>query len=99
MQLLLIKGHRSSLPCGSPYPAALGRSCQSDIPGCREVVIEGENWLLCKPKDAGSPFEATKHFLTLPTAQREQMGKAGRAHMEEVFDKRKVVEMTVKNLF
>ncbi len=79
--------------------AAMGRPLiTSDIPGCREAVIEGESGMLCKPQNADSLYTAMKHFLTLPTSRRAQMGIAGRRHMEEVFDKRKVVEMTVKNL-
>ena len=37
--------------------------------------------------------------ISLPDAQREEMGKAGRRHMEAVFDKNKVVEKTVQNLY
>ena len=80
--------------------AAMGRPLiTSDIPGCKEAVVERESGLLCKPKDPDSLYETMKYFLTIPSDQRAQMGKAGRRHMEEVFDKKKVVEMTVKNLF
>lgn len=70
----------------------------SDIPGCREAVIPGESGLLCKPQDADSLYETMKHFLSVPVQIRTQMGKAGRAHMENVFDKRKVVEETMRGL-
>lgn len=70
----------------------------SDIPGCREAVIEGESGLLCRPKDADSLYEAMKRFLSLPPKTRAQMGRAGRAHMEAVFDKKKVVADTISAL-
>ena len=70
----------------------------SDIPGCREAVIEGESGLLCRPKDADSLDEAMKRFLSLPPETRAQMGRAGRAHMEAVFDKKKVVADTISAL-
>ena len=70
----------------------------SDIPGCREAVIEGESGLLCRPKDADSLYEAMKRFLSLPPETRAQMGRAGRAHMEAVFDKKKVVADTISAL-
>ncbi|MBQ8622043.1 MAG: glycosyltransferase family 4 protein [Oscillospiraceae bacterium] len=80
--------------------AAMGRPLiTSDIPGCKEAVIERKSGLLCKPKDPDSLYQTMKCFLTVPSDQRAQMGKAGRRHMEEVFDKKKVVELTVKNLF
>lgn len=79
--------------------AAMGRPViTSDIPGCREAVIDGESGLLCNAKDEESLYRAMKKFLELPKDVREQMGKAGRKRMEEVFDKKKVVEETMKGL-
>ena len=71
----------------------------SDIPGCREAVIPGVSGLLCLSQDADSLHNAMKQFLSLPAKEREEMGKAGRRHMEEVFDKKKVVVETVKMIF
>ena len=70
----------------------------SNIPGCKEAVREGVSGLLCEPKNADSLYEAMKCFLNLPHETRTQMGRAGRAHMEAVFDKKKVVMETVKEL-
>ena len=71
----------------------------SNIPGCREAVIPDQSGLLCQSKNEGSLYEAMKHFLSLPHEEKARMGLAGRAHMEAVFDKKKVVEATVKELF
>lgn len=80
--------------------AAMGRPLiTSDIPGCREAVVEGVSGLLCRPKDADSLYDAMKRFLRLSREQRQEMGKAGRTHMEAVFDKDKVVAKTVENLY
>lgn len=79
--------------------AAMGRPLiTSNIPGCREAVIDGESGLLCQPKDADSLYEAMKRFLALTPGDRERMGRAGRAHMEAVFDKRIVVRKTTEEL-
>lgn len=79
--------------------AAMGRPLiTSDIPGCREAVVEGKSGLLCQTKDTKSLYECMKRFLTLPREDRAEMGKAGRRHMEKVFDKRKVVSETMKEL-
>ena len=79
--------------------ASMGRPViTSNIPGCTEAVQDGVSGLLCQPKDADSVYEAMKHFLSLPAETRIQMGRAGRAHMEAVFDKKKVVAETVKAL-
>lgn len=80
--------------------AAMGRPLiTSDIPGCKEAVIDGVSGLLCQPKNADSLHFAMKRFLSLSNEQRQAMGKAGRQHMEAVFDKNKVVEKTIQNLY
>jgi galacturonosyltransferase len=70
----------------------------SSIHGCKEAVVDKESGLLCEPKNADSLYECMKLFCSLPTHTRAQMGLRGRRHMEEVFDKKKVVEKTVKEL-
>ena len=69
----------------------------SDIPGCRESVIEGKSGLLCTPKDADSLYNAMKKMVNC--SDREAMGVTGRRHMEQVFEKSIVVNETVKMLF
>lgn len=79
--------------------AAMGRPLiTSRIPGCMEAVAEGVSGLLCQPGDVDSLYAAMKQFLSLSDAQRQEMGRAGRRHMEENFDKRNVVLNTMKGL-
>lgn len=79
--------------------AAMGRPLiTSNIPGCKEAVIEGKTGLLCEPKNTDSLYAALRRFLDMTAEQRKAMGMAGRAHMEEVFDKKKVVEQTIRGL-
>ena len=79
--------------------AAMGRPLiTSDIPGCREAVVEGVSGLLCQSQNADSLYQTMKQFLRLPNDRRKAMGQAGRAHMEAVFDKQKVVSRTLKGL-
>lgn len=80
--------------------AASGRPViTSDIAGCREAVIDGASGFLCRSRDDKSLYEAMKRFIGLSVEEREKMGLAGRGHMEEVFDKRKVVARTMELLF
>lgn len=79
--------------------AASGRPViTSDIHGCKEAVVEGVSGLLCQRKDAQSLYETMKTFLQLSHEEKRQMGLAGRRHMEDVFDKRKVVKQTIEKL-
>lgn len=79
--------------------AAMGRPViTSNIPGCREAVVDGKSGLLCEAKNAESLYAAMSRFLKLSVQEREAMGLAGRRHMETVFDKKRVVAQTVKCL-
>lgn len=80
--------------------AASGRPViTSDIHGCKEAVVDGVSGLLCQRKDAQSLYETMKQFLKLSHEEKRQMGLAGRKHMEDVFDKRKVVAETCNRVF
>ena len=79
--------------------AAMGRPViTSRIPGCMEAVVENESGFLCEAKNPESLYLAMRAFCGLSVEERRNMGRAGRKHMEEVFDKRKVVEDTVEAL-
>ena len=80
--------------------AASGRPViTSNIHGCMEAVEDGVSGYLCERKNAGGLYRVMKRFLELPYERRRQMGLAGRKRMEEVFDKRKVVDQTIRRLF
>ena len=80
--------------------AASGRPIiTSNIPGCKEAVVPELSGFLCEPKNTENLYEAMKRFIQLPFEEKEKMGQAGRRHMEDVFDKRKVVAETIKHLF
>ena len=79
--------------------AAMGRPViTSDIPGCRESVVPDVSGLLCQPRDPESLYRAMRRFLEMPAEARAAMGAAGRKHMERNFDKRSVVNRTIKEL-
>ena len=70
----------------------------SNIPGCKEAVVEGSG-LLCEPKNTDSLYKAMKKMISISREDREKMGQVGRKHMQDVFDKKKVVADTIKHLF
>ena len=79
--------------------ASMGRPLiTSRIHGCMEAVIEGESGFLCEPQNTDSLYEAMVRFCEMPQNKREAMGRAGRRHMEEVFDKGKVVAETLERI-
>lgn len=79
--------------------AASGRPViTSDIPGCKEAVVENVSGFLVKKRNENSLYEAMKRFLTLTYDEKRMMGLYGRKHMEKKFDKRQVVQNTITAL-
>ena len=84
----------SNLEC-----AASGRPViTSNIHGCLEAVEDGVSGYLCEKQNADNLYQVMKKFVMLPCDVRKAMGLAGRKRMEEVFDKKKVVEDTIRHL-
>lgn len=79
--------------------ASMGRPLiTSNIHGCMEAVEEDISGLLCEPRDTDSLYNAMARFMELSREEQEAMGRAGRAHMEARFDKKKVVAHTIQAL-
>ena len=79
--------------------AASGRPLiTSNIPGCREAVIDGETGYLCEAQKSDSLYEAMKSMMNNNKEIRAEMGKAGRRFMEKNFDKKNVVRSTLNHL-
>lgn len=79
--------------------AASGRPViTSNIHGCLEAVEDDVSGYLCERKNSESLYQVMKKFTGLSCEERKAMGWAGRRRMEELFDRKKVVENTIKKL-
>lgn len=79
--------------------AAMGRPLiTSNIHGCKEAVIDGKSGFLCEKQNVDSLYDVMKKFVELSYEERKAMGLSGRKHVEKVFDKKKVVEETIKEI-
>jgi glycosyltransferase involved in cell wall biosynthesis len=63
----------------------------TDVPGCSEVVEEGKNGFLAKPRDARSLAQAMLKMSNLPAEELALFGKRSRDLALEKFDDRKVL--------
>lgn len=66
----------------------------TDVPGCREVVINNENGYLVPARNPKALADAIKKLLKDETL-RKRMGERGRALVEREFDIEKIVEETL----
>lgn len=77
--------------------AASGRPViTSNIHGCLEAVENGMSGYLCQKGNVNDLYLVMKKFVILPCDVRKAMGLAGRKHMEELFDKKIVVQKTIE---
>jgi glycosyltransferase involved in cell wall biosynthesis len=60
--------------------------------GCREVVVDGENGLLCAPRDAADLARKLQHIIEMGPDARATMGARGRRMVEQRYDERIVIE-------
>lgn len=82
--------YREGLPRTIIEAMATGRAIvTTDMPGCREPVIEGENGFLVPPRDVAGLKAALQRFIDTPTLA-TTMGARSRDLAEKIYDVRKV---------
>jgi glycosyltransferase involved in cell wall biosynthesis len=91
---VVLPSYREGLPRSLLEAAAVGRPLiATDVPGCRHIVTDGENGLLCAARDAGSLARAMLRMIEAGQEQRKRWAAAGRARVEREFDERLAVRL------
>jgi glycosyltransferase involved in cell wall biosynthesis len=81
-QIVCLPSYREGLPKALLEASAAGRAIvTTDVPGCREVVTDGENGLLVPSRNGIAVANALERLLTDRTL-RLRMGRAGRERAE-----------------
>ena len=65
----------------------------TNVTGCRDIVEDKVNGLLCKVKDGKDLAEKMNEMMHIPPAERDAMGKRGREKMIREFDKKLVIQI------
>ena len=85
--------YREGVPRTLLEAAAMERPIiTTNVIGCRDVVVNGVNGLLCEARDANDLADKMTQMICLSSAQRQEMGKAGRRKVEFEFDENLVIE-------
>lgn len=80
--------------------ASMGRPLiTSNIHGCKEAVINNVSGFLCEKEDKENLYICLKKFVNLPYEDKKNMGIESRKLMKNKFDKRQIVDKTIKGLF
>ncbi|WP_296658036.1 glycosyltransferase family 4 protein [Paraburkholderia sp.] len=90
---VVLPSYREGVPRTLMEASAMGRPIvATDVPGCREVVEDGVNGLLCEARNAASLTARLADILETNRAGREKMSDLGRKKIEKEFDERGVVQ-------
>jgi glycosyltransferase involved in cell wall biosynthesis len=65
----------------------------TNVTGCRDIVDDGINGLLCRVRDGKDLAEKMKQMVNFPASQRQSMGQKGREKMIREFDKKLVIKI------
>lgn len=86
--VFVLPSYREGVPRSTQEAMALGRPViTTDVPGCRDTVIDGVNGFMVPPRDPIALAEAMRRFLERPGII-PSMGRESRRLAEERFDVR-----------
>ncbi|KVN38005.1 glycosyl transferase [Burkholderia pyrrocinia] len=90
---VVLPSYREGVPRTLMEASAMGRPIvATDVPGCRDVVADGETGLLCAARDSASLATRLVQMIELGPAGRDAMGARGRRKVAAEFDEQAVVE-------
>lgn len=96
--VFVLPSYREGVPRSTQEAMAMARPViTTDVPGCRETVIEGENGFLVPAHDADALADAMEWFILHPD-QIDKMGKASRRIADERFDVHKINRVILQNM-
>ena len=88
--VFVLPSYREGLPRSTQEAMAVGRPViTTDVPGCRETVVDGVNGFLIPPRDVSALVKAMRRFIIEP-AMIAVMGQESRRMAEARFDVREV---------
>lgn len=83
---VVLPSYREGIPFTLMEGASMGRPLiATDIPGCRDVVINEKTGFLCEVRSIDGLVNAMEKVIGMSPSQREDMGRNGRKYMEQEF--------------
>lgn len=96
---IVLPSYREGTPKTLLEAASLAKPIvTTDVPGCNNVVKDGENGYLCKLKDSTDLAVKMKKMLSLDMSTRMEMGKNSREYVEQKFDEKVVINKYISSI-
>ena len=94
--MFVLPSYREGVPRSTQEAMAIGRAViTTDVPGCRETVINGKNGFLIPKWDVKALVQAMQYFIENPN-EISRMGEESYQIALEKFDGEKVNEKLLK---
>ena len=91
--VVVLPSYREGLPRALLEGAAMARPLlATDVPGCRDLVEDGVNGLLCRVRDPASLAAAMSRLARLDRPALQAMGERSRRLAEDRFGEQQVIE-------
>lgn len=89
---VVLPSYREGMPKTLLEAASMGLPViATNVPGCRQAVVDGETGLLCAARNATALADTMRRMLLLAPEQRAAMGNAARERAVREFDEQIVV--------
>jgi glycosyltransferase involved in cell wall biosynthesis len=96
---LVLPSYREGLPLSLLEACAMEKPViASDVAGCRDVVINGSNGLLCIPQNSDSLASSMQTMLEMTLAERTAMGENGRKRVFEQYRKQLIERIYLEQI-
>lgn len=90
---VVLPSYREGTPRSLLEAAAMAKPIvATDVPGCREVVVDGVNGYLCRVQDGNDLMQKMQRIMALDVDACQAMGQSSRRIAVERFDERVVVK-------
>ena len=94
---IVLPSYREGTPRSLLEAAAMAKPIiATNVVGCKEVVVDGENGLLCEVKNALDLASKMKEMFLRSDGERKLMGEKGRLKMEQEFDELFVIQKYIE---
>lgn len=96
---IVLPSYREGTPRSLLEAAAMAKPIiTTNAVGCKEVVDDGENGMLCEVKNSVDLALKMKQMLMLTEDQRKLMGQKGRLKMEKEYDEKIVIQKYLQTI-